>query len=227
MRRLFLPIAILLAALAAVLPATAGAVSSSTIYTDCSHSSTGLLIGTYPKSALKKALDSMPTDISEYSGCYDAIKQALLGASAARAHSTTGSSGPNASSPTSGGSGGSSAGGGSAGAPTTSGGSTGGSAGGTSSTPANPSGALDSAGSAGTSAAAAAAAATPAQQHVGTNAPVKLAGAEISPGTLPAITRDGHALPTAVIVFLALLGAGGLAIAGSTLGRRVLARRRP
>jgi hypothetical protein len=231
MRRALPLIAIILAALVCGLPATAGAASSDAIYTDCEHSASGLLTGTYAKSELKKALNNMPTDLSEYSGCYDAIKQALADSGKSRGGGGNGStSGGGTGGPGTGGgtsSGGGGTGGGSGGTTGNSGTSAGSGSGGSGS--GGSSGSGSGSGGSGTSGVpgGGAAANTPPPHHTGTDAPVRLANIAIRPGTLPAISRDGHALPTPLIVFLALLGAGGLAIAGSTIGRRVLARRRP
>ncbi|MCW2951159.1 MAG: hypothetical protein JWQ48_329 [Conexibacter sp.] len=222
MRRLLPLIAIVLAALVCGVPATAGAASSNAIYTDCEHSASGLLTGSYAKSDLQKALNNMPTDLSEYSGCYDAIKQALADGAKSRSGGGNGTTGGGGTGGSGTGGGSSSGGGGATGSSGTAAGSTG------TGSSSSGSGTGGSPGSAGAAAAGGTAgAATPAPQHTGTDAPVRLANTEIRPGTLPAISRNGHALPTPLIVFLALLGAGGLAIAGSTIGRRVLARRRP
>lgn len=48
------------------------------ILTDCSESPTGALRGTYPAEQLRHALRNMPGDFREYTGCSDAIRQALL-----------------------------------------------------------------------------------------------------------------------------------------------------
>jgi hypothetical protein len=56
---------------------------------DCESSPTGTLTGTYPKAQLNHALHNLPSDVSEYSGCYDAIRQALI-ASAGRGASNGG-----------------------------------------------------------------------------------------------------------------------------------------
>lgn len=229
MRRPFPIIAILLAALALGPAGVAWAnAHDNTIAADCSHSSTGLLTHTYPRAELRHALNNLPGDIQQYSGCYDAIKQALVQSGRSRPSSggsTNGtSSGATNSGGSTGGGGGTSGGSPTGGTASSSGGSTSGagSAGSGTGSPSS-SGAGASAGSAASGPATGA----PVPSHSGTSAPVRLADTQISPGTLPAISRDGHALPTPVIVFLALLGAGGLVLGGSTIGRRVLARRRP
>jgi hypothetical protein len=195
-RSLFVLTGILVAV--CVFPAVAGAsATSDRIYSDCENSPTGNLTGSYGKGQLQSALDNLPSDISEYSGCYDAIRNALLSSGA---HHGSGN----------GKSGGGSTGGG------TSGGSA--SAGGT--------------GSSGSSAQSRTAAGAPtattavAAPHVGTKAPVQLAGASVNPGEIPALGAGGHTLPTSLVVFLALLGGGMLVGAATIIGRRVLARRR-
>jgi hypothetical protein len=76
MRRLFPLIALVVCSLAWAPPAQASVVDR--IYTDCSHSSTGYLQGSYSKGDLRKALGQISGDTLEYTGCADAIKQALL-----------------------------------------------------------------------------------------------------------------------------------------------------
>lgn len=161
---------------------------------DCEHSATGALTGSYTKAQLNHALHNLPGDVSEYSGCYDAINQALL-ASGGRGGGNGGNgSGPN------GGLGGSGGIGGGAG-----------------------DGGTGAGGGAGTPGAAI--------PHVppppDANRPLKLAGAAIAPGTLPTIGRDSHHLPTPLVVLLALLGLAAAVPAGLTIGRRVVAARRP
>ncbi|MDO8201858.1 hypothetical protein Q7L73_27095, partial [Conexibacter sp. CPCC 205762] len=48
-----------------------------TILRDCGRSSTGLLVGSYGNADLRKAARALRGDLSEYSGCYDAIQQQL------------------------------------------------------------------------------------------------------------------------------------------------------
>ncbi|HEX7292025.1 MAG TPA: hypothetical protein VF250_12940 [Conexibacter sp.] len=50
------------------------------ILADCQGSPNGVLRGTYPVQQLNHALHNIPGDQLEYSGCYDAIKQARLAA---------------------------------------------------------------------------------------------------------------------------------------------------
>jgi hypothetical protein len=47
---------------------------------DCQNSPTGSLRGSYPPKQLNHALHNLPGDIREYTGCSDAIRQALLAA---------------------------------------------------------------------------------------------------------------------------------------------------
>jgi len=62
------------------LPATAAWANSAddTIIADCQNSPTGALRGHYPQQQLNHALHHLPGDIQEYTGCSDAIRQALL-----------------------------------------------------------------------------------------------------------------------------------------------------
>lgn len=84
MRRLNLFIALLaalilpLGGLMAAAPAMAYNVSA--VYKDCEGN--GKLTGHYPRGELQAALNSMPSEVAEYSACSDIIQQALLGASA-------------------------------------------------------------------------------------------------------------------------------------------------
>jgi len=48
------------------------------IVADCTNSPTGALRGSYPQQQLRHALHNLAGDISEYTGCSDAIRQALL-----------------------------------------------------------------------------------------------------------------------------------------------------
>jgi len=232
MRKLLVIVAVSLAAALLGPVGSASANSSDTqIFSDCLHSPTGELQHTYSRAALNHALHHIPGDVAEYSGCYDAVQTQLhdqqtaghtANAPGGNAHSPvagggtaggggTGGSGTGAVGGTSGG--GTTGGTGSAGGPATSPGSTGTAGAGT------PGTADGSAPAPGTGAA-------PATPHTGTPDPVRLANATVVPGTLPSLSQDGTALPTPLIVFLALLGAGALAIGGTTIGRRVLARRR-
>lgn len=114
MRRTIPLIATLAAMLAAAVPA--GASTTNEIARDCQRSSTGELRGTYTRAELLEAKNNLPSDVSEYSDCYDQISQALR---------EFRSNGPNG-----GGDGQSGGGGGAAGGPISSGGGAGDGAGG-------------------------------------------------------------------------------------------------
>jgi hypothetical protein len=194
MRTTAIRTAILVLLLACALPAAAlASATSDRIYRDCEHSASGSLTGTYTKAQLRAALQNMPGDVAEYSGCSDAINQALL----AGGHRGSGSGGGNGSGNAGDGTagGGFSAGGSGAGAATPAGG-----------------------GSAGANG--------PVAHASGSKAPVTLAGSPVQPGIVPSIGKDSSALPAPLIVLLVLLGAGALALGTTTLGRRVIARRR-
>ncbi len=181
------------------LPATAAHANTTDdrIVNDCGSSADGLLTGSYTKAQLNHALNNLPSDVLEYSGCSDAIKQAM----------TAGTHG--------GGNGGDTSGGGSTGGGFGDGGGSGG-VGGTSS----------GGGTSGSTAPDPAAVAA-ARPPPGAEQPVPLAGATIAPGALPEIGRDAHALPTPLLVLLVLLGVAALVPAALTIGRRVVARRGP
>jgi hypothetical protein len=89
MRRTLIPIAIVAGLLTAGLPTTAGAASVDQIVSDCTHSSSNSLSGTYSRSDLERALHNLPADVAEYYGCADMIRAALLSR-----HSGNGTSGP-------------------------------------------------------------------------------------------------------------------------------------
>ncbi len=195
MRTTTIRTAILVLLLVCGLPAVAAAnASTDRIYTDCEHSASGNQTGSYTKAQLNTALENPPGDVSEYSGCYDAIKQALL----AGKHSSNG-----------GGNGSGAPGGGSAGAG-------GGSQSGGTGADARAAGAGGTAGSS----------APPTAHASGSKQPVQLAGSSVQPGVVPTLGKDSSALPTPLIVFLVLLGAGAVALGATEIGRRVLARRR-
>jgi hypothetical protein len=66
---------------------------------DCQTSPTGALRGSYQQQQLRHALNNLPGDISEYTGCSDAIRQALRasvggGSSSGGGNGGTGSGGP-------------------------------------------------------------------------------------------------------------------------------------
>jgi hypothetical protein len=84
------------------------------IITDCQNSPTGSLRGNYPQKQLNHALHNLPGDVREYTGCSDAIRQALLtsagGGGNGGGNSSGGGGGDNGSGGTSGGIGSSSGG---------------------------------------------------------------------------------------------------------------------
>lgn len=53
------------------------------IIADCQHSPTGALTGSYPPKQLNHALHHLPGDIREYTGCSEAISQAVLASAGA------------------------------------------------------------------------------------------------------------------------------------------------
>jgi hypothetical protein len=166
------------------------------IISDCQNSPNGTLRGRYPLKQLNHALHNIPGDQLEYSGCYDAIKQARL---AALSGGGTGGPGAGAGGGGSGGFGGSDgtgAGGGNA-----TGGPTGAGTGPTGEVPSAP-------------------------PPPGADRPLDVAGRAVAPGTLPEIGRDGRRLPTPLLVLLVLLGVAALAPAALTIGRRVVDHRR-
>ena len=71
---------LLACALLLALPAATAFANSADdrIINDCETSPTGALTGSYPKAQLNHTLHNLPGDVSEYTGCYDAIHQALL-----------------------------------------------------------------------------------------------------------------------------------------------------
>jgi len=187
-------------ALLLALPAASARANASDtrIVEDCQHSATGELTGTYTKAQLNHALHNLPGDVAEYSGCYDAINQALLASSAGGRHGGTGGGDGSGGTGTGGPGGSSNAGG------------------------------LGADGTAGTGAggSSAGAPATRVPPPPDANRPLSLAGAVIAPGTLPTIGRDSHRLPTALVVLLVLLALAVAVPAALTIGRRVVTARR-
>lgn len=162
------------------------------IVTDCQNSPTGSLRGSYPPKQLNHALHNLVGDVREYTGCSDAIRQALLA----------------------------SAGGGDGGGGNTNGGGDfggGGASGGA--------GSSGGSGSPTTGDAGASAPIPDAQPPADANDAVDVAGAAVTPGTLPEIGQDSHRLPTPLLVLLVLVGVAALAAAALTIGRRVVGHR--
>jgi hypothetical protein len=198
----------------AAAPAGAASATANAIIDDCSSSPTGMLQRTYAKSDLRDAQGLLRGDVAEYTGCNDAIRAALRDSPGSSSDGTGGNSGGTGG----GGTGGSGTGGGSGSGLATGGGSTGG----------NGSGATGGGTGSGTATADGSAApggSASATHEPGSDKPVQLAGATITPGFGDA-GDGGRSLPTPLIVFLALLAAGAVGVAASTIGRRVLARRR-
>lgn len=73
-------------------PARANA-ADDRIVQDCQHSATGALSGRYTQEQLQHARRNLPGDVLEYSGCYDAIRQALLAGAGAGAGGGSGDAG--------------------------------------------------------------------------------------------------------------------------------------
>jgi hypothetical protein len=164
--------------------------SDDRIVGDCQHSATGALSGSYTKAQLNHALHNLPGDVLEYTGCYDAIREALL--ASAGGDPSGGGTGPNGTRGTGGGAGGGTDGG------------------------------------IGGSGSAAVGGATPnVPPPPGADRPVSVAGTTVAPGALPRIGSDSHRLPTALLVLLLVLGVAVLATPALTIGRRVVAARRP
>lgn len=159
---------------------------------DCQNSPTGSLRGSYPQKQLNHALHNLPGDVREYTGCSDAIRQALL----------------------------SSAGGGDGGGGNNGGGDVGGGGGTSAGGGAGGGGAGSATGDTG-----AGAPVPDAAPPAGAERPVDVAGAEVTPGTLPEIGQDSHRLPTPLLVLLVLVGVAALVAAALTIGRRVVGHR--
>jgi hypothetical protein len=80
MRRSTTPLLALAACLLAFVALPAGATANAMddrIAKDCQNSQTGALTGSYTKAQLRHARNNLPGDVLEYSGCWDAIQQAL------------------------------------------------------------------------------------------------------------------------------------------------------
>jgi hypothetical protein len=166
------------------------------IVQDCQHSATGALTGSYTKAQLRHAKNNLPGDVLEYSGCYDAIKQALIARAGGNGGGGSGGGGGNG-----GGVGGGAGGTGPGGIGGANGATTAGGVGGSGATPNTP-------------------------PPPGAERPLQVAGRTVAPGALPQIGRDAHRLPTALLVLLVLLGVAALTPAALTIGRRVFAARR-
>lgn len=198
-------------ALLGALAAPAGAASPDAIIRDCSSSLDGELQNRYSRSDLRRALKDVTGDIAEYTNCSDAIRNAMRSTD----RPSGGGNGSNAT-------GGGSTGGGLGGGDGFGGGSTGGGAGGG----AGGFGGFGGSGDGATGGGAAAPVPAPVTPQPGSSAPVKLAGTSITPSIPATLDRSTRELPTPLIGFLVLFGAGAIGVAATTIGRRVLARRR-
>jgi len=219
MRIALLPLSLVVLALG-LCAASASASTAEQIIKDCSNSDTGLLKGSYSKADLRAARKLVRGDIAEYTGCADAINEALSQNGDNGNNGGNGSDGGDGSDGTGGGTGGGDGSGGFG--DTGSGGSLGGD---------GSSGGLGSGGTSGgdgtTGAPTTGAGAAPAPtQQAGSGAPVAVGGEQITPGIPASFSSDQRALPTPLIVFLVLLAAGAIGFGAPTIGRRVLARRR-
>lgn len=214
----FVPLTLCLAVLAlGASAATASASTADTIIRDCSSSDTGLLKGSYSKADLRSARKLVRGDIAEYTGCMDAINEAL---------SKNSSNGGNGGDSNTGG--GTDNGDGSSGGGFDSSGGGSGSTGGGFDTGGGGGGGSDGIGGGSTgSGTPVTPAPTPAPiQQAGSDAPVAVGGETVTPGIPASFETEGRSLPTPLIAFLVLLAAGAIGFGAPTIGRRVLARRR-
>jgi hypothetical protein len=158
--------------------------------------------GTYTQAQYKKALDQLPTDSDEYTGCREVLQRGRLAALGAGKHKSSG--------------GGGSTGAGTAGGSGSSGGGSSGSSGGSSRAPsADP---LSTA--------------TPQQKKALAQAaqsakPVDVGGELVQPGALGLgeLSGAGRDVPTPLVALICLLAASALGAGGWWLWSRVLARR--
>jgi hypothetical protein len=157
--------------------------------------------GTYTQAQYKQALDQLPADSDEYTGCREVLQRGRLAALGAGKRRSSGSGG------------GTSSGGGGGG-----GTSSGGSKGGSSGSPASPSSNGDPLASA-----------TPKQRQALAQAgktakAVDVGGQLVQPSAVD-LAAAGRDMPTPLIVLVALLAASALGVGGWWLWSRVLARR--
>lgn len=197
MRRLLTALMILCLAV----PATAGAEGGVTklLRDACGDEH---ISGTYTQAEYKKALDQLPTDSDEYTGCREVLQRGRLAALGAGKHKSSGGGGSTGAG--TGGGAGSSGGGGSSGSSSPS-----------SAPTANP-----------------LATATPRQKKAVARAaqiakPVDVGGELVQPGALGvgALSGSGRGLPTPLIVLICLLAATALGAGGWWLWSRVLTYR--
>jgi hypothetical protein len=200
MRRLLTAMTILCLAV----PATAGAEGGVTklLRDACGDEQ---INGTYTQAQYKEALDQLPTDSDEYTGCREVLQRGRLAALAAGKHKSSGG----------GGSTGAAAGGGA--------GSSGSSGGGGPPGASNPSSAPS---------ADPLATATPRQKKALAQAaqsakPVEIGGELVQPGALGLgeLSSSGRSVPTPLMALICLLAAAALGAGGWWLWSRVLTRR--
>ena len=203
-------ILIALVLLSGLFAAPALAASPDSIIRDCSSSPTGELQKQYSTSDLRKALKEVNGDVAEYTNCYDAIRNAMRDGSR-RGGDDGGGTNPGGDPGTGGG--GDGTGGGSGGGVGSPGGGTGTGGGGDGTGGGTPTGGQQPA-------------PPPVTQHPGSAATITLEGTTGTPSIPATFERNGHEPPPALIGFLALFGAGAVGVAATTIGRRVLARRR-
>jgi hypothetical protein len=198
MRRLLTALTIL----CLTVPATAGADDSVTkLLRDACRDEH--IDGTYTQAQYKKALDQLPTDSDEYTGCREVLQRGRLAALAAGKRKGGGGGGSTG------------AGAGTAGGSGSSGGGSAGSSGASRAGSADP-----------------LASATPEQRkavaQAGTSAkPVNVGGELVQPGALGLgeLSGAGRAVPTPLVALICLLAASALGTGGWWLWSRVLARR--
>jgi hypothetical protein len=202
MRRLLTALTILCLAV----PATAGAEGGVTklLRDACGDEQ---INGTYTQAEYKKALDQLPTDSDEYTGCREVLQRGRLAALAAGKHKSSG-----------GGGGSTGAGAGTGGGSGSSGSSGGGSSGTSGASPAATADPL--------------ATATPRQKKALAQAaqsakPVDVGGELVQPGALGLgeLSGSGRDIPTPLIALICLLAATALGAGGWWLWSRVLTRR--
>jgi hypothetical protein len=163
--------------------------------------------GTYSQRTYRRALDQLPADSDQYTGCRDVINRARLAALSDRRRNQGSASGGGSTGSSGSGGGGSSNGSGS--------GSGGGESGGGQSRnePAQPAGP------------------TAAEQRAVQNAtragaePVRIGGQLLEPGAVRQVADSSRELPTSMIVLLAVLAVCALSAAGTATWSRVHARR--
>jgi hypothetical protein len=167
--------------------------------------------GSYSQRTYRRALDQLPADSDQYTGCRDVINRARLAALSKRKTDSGGGSGEA---------------GGSAGSTGSSSGGGGGSTGGGGDTGGGDSGADASGGGAETPAGPTDAELRAQQDATRAGAqPVRVGGQLLRPGAVSQVSDETRRLPTPLIVLLAVLAVCALAAAGTATWSRVHARR--